>query len=79
MWNDKFKDQFEDLQMALMPASGDEAHKTILEQVIGYKTYELDISFAIGREEDEDMDVLREKLRNENFNSDFEPFVPEMN
>lgn len=77
MWNQVYKDQFESLEISLMPATGDATHKTIMEKKVGEKTYELDVSFAIGREEDEDMAVLRQKLQHENFNSDFEPYIPE--
>ena len=63
--------------MAVLPVSGDDTHKTILQRVVGEKTQELDVSIAIGRENMVDVDVLRERLRHEGFYSDFEPYVPE--
>ena len=63
--------------MSLMPAMGDDTYKIVLQKMTGERTQELDVSYAIGREEDQDINVLRQRLRNENFNSDFEPYVPE--
>lgn len=60
-----------------MPAMGDDTYKIVLQKMTGERTQELDVSYAIGREEDQDINVLRQRLRNENFNSDFEPYVPE--
>jgi hypothetical protein len=63
--------------MSLMPAMDDDTYKIVLQKMTGERTQELDVSYAIGREEDQDINVLRQRLRNENFNSDFEPYVPE--
>ena len=60
MWNNKFKDQFDGLEMSLMPVAGDESFKTKLEKKVGEKTYELDVSYAIGREEGKDIEKLGE-------------------
>jgi len=78
MWNNKYRDQFENLEMTLMPAAGDDtSYKTILQKMTGERTQELDVSYAIGREEDVDINILRQRLKNENFNSDFEPYIPQ--
>ena len=62
--------------MAVLPVSGDDTYKTVLQRVVDDKTQELDVSIAIGRETGEDVDVLKERLRHEGFYSDFEPYVP---
>lgn len=60
MWNNKYRDQFENLEMTLMPAAGDDtSYKTILQKMTGERTQELDVSYAIGREEDVDINILR--------------------
>ena len=62
MWNNKFKDEFKNLEIALMPITQDESHKTVLSKVVGEMTQELDVSYAIGREEDGDIEVLRQRM-----------------
>ena len=60
MWNNKYRDQFENLEMTLMPTAGDDtSYKTILQKMTGERTQELDVSYAIGREEDVDINILR--------------------
>jgi len=38
MWNNKFKEEFKNLEIALMPITQDESHKTVLSKVVGEMT-----------------------------------------